>query len=64
MSKFLDGILDFVRGMGNVLCIFPSNINIEPKRSEDGMFADAEAIQSDWQAVGDDIRKVMNEVTK
>ena len=58
----------FLRGVGSVLNIFGSGerrrISV-PRRTmvmdyEEARKADAEALQGDWQAVGDDMRAAIN----
>ncbi len=47
-------IRTFFKGMGSILDIAP-DFKIPPKRT------DLENLKSDWQKIGDDMRKVMND---
>ena len=55
--KIPQWLASFLKGAGSVLNISPAP---PPRRS----LTDEEAMASDWQKVGDDLREAMNDVRK
>lgn len=66
-----DGLRAFLRGFGSVLDLFGTSSGvgyyadeIRDQKPGDGFRRDAEALRSDWEAIGMDMRKATDDVRK
>jgi hypothetical protein len=64
------GLRAFLHGFGSILDIFGTSSGLEYRADEirnqrpgDGFRKDAEALASDWRAVGGDMHRAMNRLT-
>jgi hypothetical protein len=58
-SAFLNGLASIAEGMASI-CIFPLELEDDPKIQEILNRSDAEAFAADWEAIGEDFRKVID----